>query len=235
MQKALNEWNEQPDQETLNYHLRQWREPYRQTVAFADFIKDYIKFEGNYIDAGCGAGASTHYFSERFFRAKFTGIDISETLIGLAREQEKGTAVFDTGNLNNLEVRFGVDGVTLLQVLHTMPGYGPPLHQIATRIRPRWIAFSTLIYEGDIDSCIVVTEHQRPRAAYHNIYGLPRLTMFMAAERYTLKKYEPFDIDIDIRRPLNPDLMGTWTDHGMQRSGPLLMPWAFCLFERNAQ
>lgn len=232
MLEALNRWNEHPDPETLNYHKRQWREPYRQTVVFADFISEFVVNGGDYLDAGCGAGSATEYFRKYFPKARFTGFDVSRQLIALAREQSSD-GKYHVDDLNNLRVRFGIHGVTCLQVLHTMPNYSTPLHQIATRIRPKWIAFSTLIYEGDIDCQIVVTEHARPRQAYHNIYSLIRLTMFMAAEKYTLKKYQPFNIDIDIRRPLNSDLMGTWTDNGLQRSGPLLMPWAFCLFERE--
>ena len=232
MQEVLNRWNECPDSTTLKYHQKQWREPYRQTVAFADFIADFVLPGADYIDAGCGGGSATHYFRQRFKQAHFTGIDVSAPLIELAIQQSNG-ANYDIDDLTNLKVRFNVDGVICLQVLHTMPHYAAPLHQIATRIRPKWIGFSTLIYEGDIDATIVVTEHARPRRAYHNIYALPRLSMFMAAEKYVLRQYQPFDLDISIKRPFDANLMGTWTDRGLQRSGPLLMPWAFCLFERE--
>ena len=232
MLEALNRCNEHPDPETLNYHKRQWREPYRQTVAFADFISEFVVSGGDYVDAGCGAGSATQYFRKYFPKAHFTGLDVSRQLIALAREQSGG-GKYDVDDLSNLRTRFGIHGVTCLQVLHIMPNYQTPLHQIATRIRPKWIAFSTLVYEGDIDCQIVVTEHSRPRQSYHNIYGLPRLTMFMAAEKYTLKRYQPFNLDINIKRPLDSDTMRSWTDHGLVRSGPLLLPWVFMLFERG--
>lgn len=232
MNEALNQWNVQPDPATLDYHTKQWVEPYRSTVHFSRFIADKMQSSLNVLDVGCGGGAPTCYMAGEFPHVKFTGVDSSEVLLNLPLARPKNLS-FETDSLSNLKVRFDVDGVTAIQVLHCLPGYELALHQIATRVRPKWIAFSTLVYEGDIDARIVVMEHSRPRQAYHNIYGLPGLVRFMAGERYRMSKFTPFEIDIELEKPVSVDFMGTWTDGKMQRSGPLLMPWAFAMFERE--
>lgn len=228
---ALNAWNEQPDKVTLAYHENQKAEPYRSTVHFAEFIRGNMAGAEQVIDAGCGAGGPTNYLAQTFPSTQFTGIDVSRDLI--ERAEPSHNLDFEVESLEALKVRFDVDGVTLLQVLSWMPNYEQPLHQIATRIRPKWIAFSTLIYPGDIDAKIVVTEHRRPRQSYYNVYGMPGMIRFMAKERYRLVKAQQFEIDVKLP-PVDPNLMGTWTAHGLQFSGPLILPWAFVMFERNA-
>jgi hypothetical protein len=60
----------------------------------------------------------------------------------------------------------------------------------------------------------------------------------MAHEGYSISRYKPFKIDVDIPKPNNPDQMGTYTlttEAGcrLQCSGPLVLPWGFALFERK--
>lgn len=100
------------------------------------------------------------------------------------------------------------------------------------------MAFSTLIYEGNIDCRIVVSEPTRPRESYYNIFGLPTLTAAMAHEGYNIVKYQPFNIDIDLPKNNSPDFMCTYTintESGsrLQCSGPLHLPWGFVMFERR--
>ena len=225
----LNAWNEHPDPETWEYHTKQWNEPYRSTVKFEEFIKEKLDASELVIDAGCGSGAPTHYLAESHPTTKFMGIEISRELLGFTKTRDN--LEFERDDLTNLKVRFGVDGVVLIQVLSWLPGYETALHQIATRIRPHWIAFSTLIWPGDIDCNIVVKEHKRPRESFHNIYGLPGLMRFMTAEGYPIGQYKPFNIDIEIPQE-GTDHMKSYTSDGELFSGPLFLPWAFVMFER---
>lgn len=235
---GLNEWNVDPDAETLNYHLRQYDQPYRSTVHFAKFCDFELKNAKSVIDAGCGAGAPTAYLAKTYPNCRFLGLDVSVNLIAQARKALVcDNHEVEVDDLDNLKERFGVDGVTLIQVLSWLPTYEMALHQIATRLRPKWIAFSTLIYQGDIDCQIVVTEHQRPRRSFYNIYGLPQLNRFMAGEGYQLNKCEPFQIDMALPLPSTRDLMATYTlpanGAQLQLSGPLLLPWHFAMYHRS--
>ena len=232
--KPLNEWNEQPDPVTLDYHLRQWTEPYRSTVHFAKFIEDRMSSTKWVVDAACGGGAPTAYLAETYPDAAFLGIDISKELIDIAHSKRlfSENLSFACEDICNPSPRFGVDAVTLQQALSWMPDYQEPLRQLCSRLHPKWLAFSTLVYDGDIDTKIVVTEHKRPRQAYYNIYGLPGIDRHMGKLGYQRVKAERFKIDVELRRPANPDFMQTWTSGDIQYSGPLYLPWCFVMYER---
>ena len=236
-QSGLNAHNISPDKVTLNYHLEQWNEPYRSTIHFCDFIQDELAQSNRVVDLGCGAGGPTGYLADRFPKVSFLGLDISEELISRARKSRN--LDFEVDNAESLRVRFGIDGVVLMQTLHTMPDPAIPLHQIATRIRPRWVALSTLIYDGNINCKIVVSEPMIERMQYYNVFGLPGLMMGMRVEGYEFVKYREFKIDVDLPKPNNPDVMGTYTintENGrLQCSGPLILPWGFVMFERHKE
>lgn len=235
---TLNAWNEHPDPATTDYHRRQFHEPYRSTVAFAKFIENKANSSRKVVDAGCGAGAPTWYLANRFPHCRFFGLDVSEQLIWDASgiDGKPANLSFEADSLTNLRVRLDINGVTLIQVLSWLPGYELALHQIATRLRPQWIAFSTLMYEHNIDCKVVVTEHERPRQSYYNVYGLPRMKSFMQADKYELTRFEEFKIDRDLPKPPDPNIMGTYTlnvgETRLQCSGPLKLPWHFVMFER---
>ena len=226
------------DRDTLDYNARQWREPYRSTIAFSRFIADRMESAQKVVDAGCGGGGPTWYLANRFPHCRFCGLDVSEPMIWEAsgRPDLPSNLAYEADSLTNLRIRFDIDGVTLIQVLSWLPGYELALHQIATRLRPKWIAFSTLMYEHNIDCRIVVAEHERPRQSYYNVYGLPRMKAFMHGEGYNLTGFEEFKIDQDLPKPQDRNIMGTYTlDCGetrLQCSGPLLLPWHFVMFER---
>jgi len=232
----LNDWNLRPDPVTLDYHLRQQREPKRSTVHFEQFCAARLKTSNLVVDAGCGAGGPTAYLATAHPHCNFLGIDESEALIAAAPAAEN--LRFAVADLHELDAVAGVDGVTLIQVLSWLEDYQAPLAQVCASLQPDWIAFSTLIYEGNIDCQIVVSEIFRPRRSFYNIYALPRINAFMQEDcGYRLVAAEPFVIDIDLEKPADPDLMGTYTvklqsGSRLQCSGPLQLPWHFVMYEK---
>jgi SAM-dependent methyltransferase len=236
---GLNDWNIHPDQQTLDYHLKQYDEPKRSTVHFARFCDDRLKSSNLVVDAGCGAGGPTAYLAKNYPQCDFLGIDVSNELI--ARAQIADNLHFAVADLERLDPIMDVDGVVLFQVLSWLEDYCVPLAQITHRLKPRWLAFSTLLYDGNIDCRITVNEVFRPRWSFYNIYSLPRLNVWMQETcGYRLAKAEPFAIDIDLEKPADPDIMGTYTLNlksggRLQCSGPLHLPWWFALYEREVK
>ncbi len=233
---TLNDWNMKPDAETLAYHLRQWKEPYRSTVAFAEFIKPFVRRSTNIADMGCGAGAATDYLARQFPWANWAGFDISDDLIEEAN-QRKGRASYEVADLCALgKDVWNADGVVSLQTFSWMPEIKQPLYEICTKIKPKWLAFSSLFYAGDISFEIKVNEHKRPRQSYYNIYSVSRTTKFLEDRGYKLSAIQPFFIDIDLPVPKDRDIMKTYTlpteTNRYQFSGPLFLPWQFLAFER---
>ena len=59
-----------------DYHLRQYKVPYRSTVMFHNWLRERVTLdEQRILDMGCGAGANLHYFGCLHPKSKFIGID----------------------------------------------------------------------------------------------------------------------------------------------------------------
>lgn len=219
------------DSETLNYHQRQWEKPYYSTLAFAELIRGLIESGDTVLDIGCGGGAATSYLAREFTQAKFTGLDILSEPITLAQSRDS-LAGFRIGDA--MMQRDFYNGVIGVQFLHTLPSYSPTLFSIARNIKPDWMAFSTLLYDGEIECQTRVWEPKIKRASWYNVLSVPIMRNRMLKEGYKLTKYEPFYIPEALPEPEDKDMMKTYTADGRQFSGPLHMPWGFIAFERIA-
>ena len=230
---------------SMDYHMKQWNEPKESTKAFSEFFSNELSMSKSIIDIGAGAGAATFYLAERNSRTNFIGIDHSQDLIDRAKETSRKFNLtnlsFDTGDWFNLDKKWGgVDGVISLQTLSWLPEMRNPMNQIFEVIKPNWIGLTSLFYEGDISCRIEVFEHSISRKSFYNIYSLKELHRLAIKHGYEIVKSDRFDIEIDIPKPTNIDLMGTFTEKvegssGFQRlqiSGPLLMNWYFVLIKK---
>ena len=230
---------------SMDYHMKQWNEPKESTKAFSNFFSKELSNSKSVVDLGAGAGAATYYLANRNLRTNFIGIDHSKELIDSAKETSKEynltNLAFDTGDWFNLNKNFGgVDGVISLQTLSWLPEMKNPMTQIFEVIKPDWIGLSSLFYEGDISCRIEVFEHIRSRKTFYNVYSLKELNRLAVEYGYKIVKSDRFDIQIDIPKPTNTDLMGTFTEkvegssdyQRLQISGPLLMNWYFVLIRK---
>lgn len=231
MSEVLNDWNLSPDPETLDYHTRQ-REPYRSTVAFGEFIEPWARNSESILDVGCGAGQATNYLANKYRTASIGGMDISPALIRIALSHHVLPFFFE-GDVCNLRSQWSMEGVISLQMLSWMPGYEVPLSEIAQKIKPRWIAASSLFWEGNISTRTIVTKYDRPRKSFYNVYSLPKIREFMDGQGYTLAEYKRFEIDRDLLEPEDKNTMKSHTVGQLILSGPVYLPWGFVAFERK--
>lgn len=243
--QRVDEWRD-IDNVAYAYHLAQWLEQKQSTKHFSEFVSGLCAESDLVVDLGCGAGAATYYLSQRHATTRFLGIDYSDALVALAGhfafERQATNLSFVEGDWFNLAPRADVDGVVSLQTLSWLPGFEQPLDAIFSRLNPRWIALTSLFYEGDISCKIEVNEHVRNRSSFYNIYSIPSVSRHVAKYGYRITRQQPFAIDIDIPRPANRDAMGTYTvlsresagtpETRLQISGPLLMNWHLLIIER---
>jgi SAM-dependent methyltransferase len=240
VQQSTAEW-ENLGSHRMEYHLAQYEHPKHSTVAFCNFLKQVIDTTGDVIDMGCGAGAATNYFAEHFPDRHFIGIDLSPQLTHIANSNKKFPNIsFEQGDWYDLADRTMVDGVVSLQTLSWLPEYEAALKAIFKKLRPKWIAMSSLFYDGEVSCKIEVTEHLYDRTSFYNVYPLKQLDAFCMRYGYRLTRSTPFKIEVDLARPKNIDIdqMGTYTvaisppngshlQERLQISGPLLMNWQF--------
>ena len=247
-QQRVDEWKK-IDEKGLNYHTIQWESPKESTLAFMDFIRPILLTAKNIIDMGAGGGAATAFLAEKFPNVGFTAFDYSRELVSLGEKinsiKKISNLDFENGDWYNLNLKKNYDGCISLQTLSWLPSFETPIVEVLKKIKPDFFAFTSLFYEGDITCRIEIEEHARGnRKTFYNIYSLPAINRLCKEHGYEIKKYTPFNINIDIEKPTNKDLMGTYTEllidkqTGMKKriqiSGPLLMNWYMVLITRVA-
>lgn len=234
------------DDAQLAYHTKQWESPKESTKAFEAFVKDALKSTRSVLDLGAGTAAATAYLAERHPGVNFTAADyVNDYLnIGKAISYRKNIGNLSFRNVDwfDLESTGEFDAVVSLQTLSWLPEVSEPMRQIFEKIKPKWIAITSLFYEGDISCTIEINEHSREKKYFYNIYALPEMERICARYGYAVKDARKFDISIDIEKPANQDIMGTYTrrvfndgDGSIERlqiSGPILMPWHMLLIAR---
>jgi SAM-dependent methyltransferase len=240
-QRQANEWKVDLDGETLRYHRSQWDTPYRSTVAFAKLIEPWLKNSRSIVDLGCGAGGPTYYLSTKFPNTQFLGLDLIPEGIAMAKkladERKLPNCSFAVEDIYKLTPRKDLGGVTCIQTLTWLPDFEKAIDEIFEKLNPPWFAFSGQFYPGEISCKIEVNEGKRQRVSHYNVYSLPQTEAMFARKKYKLKRFEPFEIDIDLPKPENLDAMHTYTQRledgrRLQISGPLLLHWSFLVLER---
>lgn len=79
----------------------------------------------------------------------------------------------------------------MVQTLSWLEDWKKPL-EITTSLNPRWIAFSTLLYDGKIEYKIQLLDYERQNedsdceAAYSNKYSLPIIKEYLLEKGYLL-------------------------------------------------
>ncbi|MBV8829473.1 MAG: class I SAM-dependent methyltransferase [Acidobacteriaceae bacterium] len=227
----------------LDYHLRQFREPYRSTKALGRFLVSRAgKLGGCALDVGCGAGASIFYLSQLLPELQWTGIDLAGDILfqhsrTLFSDQQIHARLV-SGDFYHLTDLFGgkkFDLVLSLQILHVLPSYEKALEQLLA-VSSKWVVITSLLSEFLVDAKIETTDHTWPAEvshAYYNVYSFPRLRAFCEAHGAKEVIAQDFDIDIDLPVPTAGGL-GTYTrtletGKRLQFTGPVYMPWKFVL------
>ena len=231
------------DKEFIKYHEGQWENPKRSTAALLKFIEIELSKSREVIDLACGAGAATAQIANEFPQCNFAGIDHSEVLIEKANEQVKNRRLtnleFIHGDVLNLhQPKDQVDGVICIQTVSWLDDFKPLLSEIATKIRPTWIAITGLFYPGNITAKIRILEHERETNTYFNVYAIPEMAKFIQDFGYEIQSYQPFEIDSDLPKPNSINVMQTYTERieseqgwkRIQISGPILINSGFLKF-----
>lgn len=244
-QQRTTEWDFKKFTEaSKNYHLNQWKEQKRSTIFFAEYVRSLIADSKKVIDLACGAGAATYFLAKNHEHCSFVGIDISEELVSIANSLSKEENIpnisFNVDDWYELGDYGNIDGVISLQTFSFLPDCELALKEIFEKINPNWISLSSQFYEGEISATIETHEHLIDRKSLYSVYSLPYIERICRKYGYTIDKYKPFEIDIDIEKPSSPDYMATHTkqlsdvDGGgrLQFSGPLLMNWYFLIIKK---
>lgn len=233
-------------------HERQFKEPYRITERFSDWLREHQCFvpdqRSRIADVGAGMGANIYFFAKQYPETEFLGFDINpecvrrgnERLIDLGAKNGR----LEVGDLYHLDPKYHgyFDGIMSCATLSWLPDFGEAVTRMA-ELGPRWIAATSLFHDGPVDCTIETRDYSHPLESspcttkFYNIYSLEIARRSFAELGYSEFHFAPFEIDIDLARP-KPGGMGTYTERladgrRLQISGPLLMPWYFILARQS--
>ena len=226
------------------YHKKQFENIFRSTIKFVDWLEQLGHLshdkEQCVCDIGCGAGSNCGYLGDRFTKSQFIGIDLSQQLIEYGNEmlRERKNCKLYQGDWFQMDMDWKdkFNGVISFQTLSWLSDYHQALLQLA-KLNPKWIAISSLFYEGDIDYNIKLKNYYHPsrneeyKEMYYNIYSLIQIRRYFENLGYKKFDYIPFEIDIDLPKPDDLDI-GTYTvktidGRRIQISAGLMMTWYF--------
>jgi len=234
------------DSKSMEYHQIQWSNPKESTKDLAVKLEPWLNNSEKVLDIGCGAGAVTAYLANHFPKVKFSGIDKESLLISIAKEKSAQVGLrnvnFDFGNIYNLPKKIPIDGVILTQTILLFKDYQKPMKNIFNKLKPKWVAITGLFYDGEISLYSTAHEYKKNRTVNLNTYSVNQFSNFCEKYGYRIVLNQPFDIPIDIEKPVNPDFMGTYTEkiitkdgqlRRIQISGPLLQNWKTIILENS--
>ena len=235
---------ERTARQDIDYHLRQFKQPYRSTIALGRFLSDVLKdFQGQALDVGCGAGANIFYLAHQFPRLKWTGLDIAgEILYPASRPlfvQNQLDVELISGDFFRLRERFQnrrFDLVLSLQTLMTLPAYDQALEELLS-VTEGWLVLTTPLTEFNVDVKNEVMDYTWPEGCqgpyYYSVFGLPRLEAFCQQHGCSRFIVEAFDIDIDLpiqeRKGFATYTQTLASGRRLQFTGPVFLPWKFVL------
>lgn len=237
--KAKDFWN---TEEVKDWHKTQFAKPPRSIVFFDNFLaKNADLHEKRILDLGCGGGVAEYYLAKNHPDLSITGVDLVTDSFSIFTEHAdnviKKQVSLEQGDWYNLPDSYKscFDGVISLQSLSWLEDWKKPIDKIVD-LSPKWIALSSLFYEGKINYTIKLEDYEDAEGegfdiVYYNIYSIPIIRDYLKSKGYNRFIYEKFDIDIDIEKPSHLGT-GTYTfktEEGkrMQMSAALLMPWYF--------
>jgi SAM-dependent methyltransferase len=228
-----------------NYHLKQYNTPYESTKQLSRLLKSYAGIkERKLLDLGCGAGANTYYLKKKFDLSTATGVDMNSNLINSAKKIIKLKSVKNIDflvddieknkKLKKKRLKFGI--VTLIQVLSVLDSYNKVLKS-AISFKPKFIAVSSLFWDGDLDFKIKVNFLNKKntkieKTSVYNIYSLNKYLNFMKLNGYNKNIVKKLKITTNLK-VRNKKYMGSYTANlnGKKTliTGPILQSWYFVI------
>jgi SAM-dependent methyltransferase len=238
----IPDWNLTARQD-IEYHRRQFEQPYRSTEALARFVNSVLENRegGEALDVACGAGANIFHLSRALKNYRWTGIDIAGEVLfpygapffsqaGLSAELVVG----DFYELTKIFKNRTFDLVFSLQTLLITPNYEPALDQLLA-VTNGWLFITALFTDFKVNAKIEVMDYTWGRDTqgpyYYNVFGLDQFRSYCRRRGCREFITQDFEIDIDLPRP-ESEGFGTYTEmlasgQRLQFTGPIFLPWKF--------
>jgi SAM-dependent methyltransferase len=228
----------------------QFDHPYYSTIEFERFLNEHGCFlPGTRImDIGSGLGANLCYFARRHADVGFLGVDYNHEKVEIGKrlleKRQLTGATLAFGDWFDLptEYRGTFDGIFNCHTLCCFKRIEPAIQTLIS-LRPRWVAFNALFYDGPLDVLIHIRDYTYPAIADDNpdgdfnVFSLSNMTAVLEAGGYRLSAVKPFYPPVELSKPRD-GARGSFTVNTEMHprtlfSGPVHLPWHFVLAERD--
>ena len=224
-------WNNQPEYNITNYHLKQYNEEYESIK----FIKNYLKnlSFNSIIDFGCGGGSLCFYLKQ-IMDIQFTGVDICEKILGIAKAKNE-SSIFINSTFEDISNKY--DLTISNQVLIILS-----LNYITTFITKqfecsnKYVVFFSLFTESELDINIKINDPYNDEIVYYNITPVNKINKIAENYGFKIRVSENFEIKKELSKPERPG-RGTYTietidNKLLQFSDVIFMPWKILIYEK---
>lgn len=225
-----------------DYHIRQYETPYRSTVSAINFLKKHLSSNEaiTVLDIGCGGGANLYWMRQEMPKWQFTGIDIDQESLDIAKEKNPSLQFICADILANPSIipDNSFDYAFAIQVVSFIPSDVTVFLRQALRVAKKGVFLTSLFVEDSIEQYTKAIDLKENVELIYKIYSLERLRSFINEYGQYDLDYEPFNIDIDLQKP-QPFKFGTYTiktEKGdrIQLSGCMLMPWYNVIIKKHS-
>jgi hypothetical protein len=197
---------------------------------------------------GCSCASVTAFMAKKHPKINFLGVDYNKFAIKFGRK------IVRNKRINNLKLSYGnlfslpsswkgvFSGIYSVHAICCFKNIKPVIDNLV-RLKPDWIAFNSLFYEGPLDVLIHIRDYQRPEIkddnpdGDFNIFSLTLTKKYFAKKGYKDFFYETFEIPKGLKKP-SRGRRGTYTmktemSPRTQFSGPVYLPWYFVLARKR--
>jgi len=220
----------------------QLRNVYESTIEFEKFIKSNKGFKNikTVLDAGCGIGINSYYFSQKNPSIEFVGGDYRKENVFEAKEilKKKKNKKLKYINYNiikpskNLINKF--NGIICIHTFCTFKNSDIVVDSLC-KLKPKWIAINSLFYDGPIEVLIHIRDSgtgykdTNPDGDF-NTFSLPKIKKRFLKNGYKIK-FVPFFPKKKLNMPKNKS-RGSYTiktnfNKNTVFTGPVHLPWHF--------
>ena len=180
---------------------------YESTIKFEKFIKKNKGFKNidTILDAGCGIGSNSYYFSKKNPAINFIGGDYRKKIIIYAKK------ILNNKNNNKLKLKLKFINYNIIKpsknLINKFNGI-ICIHTFCTfknsqivingfcKLKPKWIAINSLFYDGPMEVLTHIRDSKtnlrdKDPDGDFNIFSLPKIKKQFLANGYKIK-FIPF-------------------------------------------
>ena len=186
-------------------------EPKRVTLKSKQFVEIIVnqvdqKSSGELLDIGCGSGSLIKLLSTKLKKYNFTGFDISEDLINIAKKINKDTSSnFIAGDVYSIEFDMRFNVICASGVLSIFPEYEAQLKKWLS-----WIANDVFLFicgrfnSSDVDTQIFFRNNSKNSNIWESglsAFSVKKVSNFVKKLGYKCE-FKKFNLPINIKKIL---------------------------------